>query len=91
MIVIDKLVWDNWNVEHIARHDVIPEEVEEVCHGKYIVRKTYDKRLLLIGPTLSGRMLAIVLGITKRKRHYYPVTARPASKKEIRLYEDEYE
>lgn len=91
MIVVDKLVWDSWNVEHIARHDVIPEEVEEVCHGKYIVRETYDKRLLLIGPTLSERMLAIVLGTTKRKGRYYPVTARPASKKEIRLYEDEYE
>jgi uncharacterized DUF497 family protein len=53
--------------------------------------KTYDNRLLLIGPTLSKRMLAIVLGTTKRKGRYYLVTARSASKKEIRLYEDEQE
>jgi len=84
MIVIVKLVWDSWNVEHIARHDVIPEEVEEVCHGKYIVRETYDKRLLLIGPTLSERILAIVLGTTKRRgaiirlQHGLPVRRRSA-------------
>ena len=33
MIVIRRLVWDTWNIVHIARHDVVPDEVEEVCHG----------------------------------------------------------
>jgi hypothetical protein len=27
--------------------------------------------------------------MTKKKRVYYPVTARPADKKEIRLYDEE--
>lgn len=49
MIFLRKLVWDSWNVAHIARHEVTPNEVEEVCHGEYIVRQTYDDRLLLIG------------------------------------------
>ena len=31
-IVINALIWDEWNKEHIARHGVTPEEVEEVCH-----------------------------------------------------------
>ena len=48
MIVIRRLIWDSWNVAHIARHEVTPDEVEEVCQGEYIVRQTYDERLLLI-------------------------------------------
>ena len=33
MIVIRRLIWDSWNITHIARHDVTPDEVEDVCHG----------------------------------------------------------
>ncbi len=50
------------------------------------VRQTYDERLLLIGPALNGRMLVVILGPTKKRGVYYPVTARPASKKERNLY-----
>jgi hypothetical protein len=42
MIVISRLIWDSWNVAHIARHEVVPDEVEEVCHGPFIIRQTYD-------------------------------------------------
>jgi uncharacterized DUF497 family protein len=86
MIVIRRLIWDSWNVAHIARHEVTSDEVEEVCHGEYIVRQTYDERLLLIGPALNGRMLVVILGPTKKRGVYYPVTARSASKKERNLY-----
>ncbi len=89
MIFLRRLVWDSWNVAHIARHEVTPGEVEEVCHGEYIVRQTYDDRLLLIGPTLSGRILAVILDPTKKAGVYYPVTARPASRKECGLYKNE--
>jgi len=30
---IKKLIWDLWNIAHIARHEVIPEEVEDSCHN----------------------------------------------------------
>ncbi len=29
MIVIRRLIWNSWNIEHIARHDVTPDEVED--------------------------------------------------------------
>jgi hypothetical protein len=29
MLFVRRLIWDTWNIAHIARHDVIPEEVEE--------------------------------------------------------------
>jgi len=31
MLFIRALLWDDWNEEHIARHGVEREEVEEVC------------------------------------------------------------
>ena len=93
MVYIRRLIWENGpdgNIEHIARHCVTPEEVEEVCYGQFIDREAYGSRFLIIGPTYSGRMLAIVLGpIRKKKGIYYPVTARPATKNEIQLYDDE--
>jgi hypothetical protein len=61
MIVIRKLIWDSWNIAHIARHDVTPDEVEDVCHGNYITSQTYKGRIRVIGPTSTGRMLAIIL------------------------------
>ncbi len=29
---ISKLEWDDYRVEHIAEHDVVPHEVWEVCN-----------------------------------------------------------
>ena len=89
MIFIRRLVWDSWNVAHIARHEVVLDEVEEVCHGQYVVLQTYNDRLLLIGSTLTGRMLTVILGLTDQSDVYYPVTARSASMKERRFYKNE--
>ncbi len=88
-LYIESLEWDSENIEHIARHHVTPDEVEEICHGLHIAKRAYEGRLLLIGPTLSGRMLGIVLAPKKRRRAYRPITARPARKDEIQLYDDE--
>ncbi|HZS02167.1 MAG TPA: BrnT family toxin [Chloroflexota bacterium] len=88
MVFVRRLRWDAWNVTHIARHSVVPEEVEEVCHGDPLAQQTYSRRLVLIGPTATGRMLAVVLAPMGRGV-YYPVTARPASRKERGLYRQE--
>lgn len=85
MTFVQRLVWNTWNVAHIARHEVAPEEVEEVCHGEPLALRGYRNRIILIGPTDVGRMLAVVLG-PEAEGVYYPVTARPASRKERRFY-----
>jgi uncharacterized DUF497 family protein len=85
MRIVRRLIRDSWNVAHIARHNVVPREVEEVCHGDHIVRETYAGRLMLIGPTAGGRMLAVVLA-PEGDDGYYPVTARPADRKERTIY-----
>ena len=85
MLFIRRLIWDAGNVAHIARHDVSQEEVEEVCEGEFIHRETYKGRLLIIGPTQTGRILAIVLA-PEGEDVYYVVTARPADRRERRDY-----
>lgn len=82
MLTINRLLWDTWNVAHIARHQVLPDEVVEVCEGDFSERLTYGGRFLLVGPTRHGRMCAVVLESTEQANVFYPVTARPASRKE---------
>jgi uncharacterized DUF497 family protein len=86
MIVVGPLRWNPRNIAHIARHGVLSNEVDDVCGGDYLVRQAYEGRLMLIGPTATGRMLAVVLEF-EGEDAVYPVTARPASRKERRLYQ----
>jgi len=85
MVHVRELVWDAWNVGHIARHEVTPDEVEEVCRGFTHASRTYKGRLRLIGQTTSGRTLTVILAPVQPEI-YYPVTARPASRREREMY-----
>lgn len=89
MLIISRLVWDDWNVEHIARHDVSPEEVEEVCHREALVHETYGGRLRVIGMTSSGKALTVIAAPKGEDGVYYPVTARAASSRERMIYREE--
>ena len=90
MLVVRRLIWDPWNIGHIARHEVTPEEVEEVCHGDPVVQVGKQGRSLVFGPTGSGRMLAVVMDPESEETGvYYPVTARPASRRERAIYAGE--
>jgi len=84
---VRQLLWDSWNIAHIARHNVTPEEVEQVCRGDYETFDTYKGRILVIDPTITGHMLAIILN-PKGDDLYYPVTARVADRKERRMYQE---
>ncbi len=87
MLLVRRLIWDPWNVAHIARHRVTPDEVEAVCHGRPIVSATYAARLRVVGPSQSGRMVTVILA-PRGRGVYYPVTARPASRPELRRYQE---
>ena len=86
VLVINTLIWDDWNKNHIARHDVTPEEVEEVCQSKYLVLDGHHGRFVIVGTTQANRVLAIIIDPEAENGVYYPVTARPADRKERRLY-----
>lgn len=49
--------------------------------------ETYNNRYLVIAPLSNKRLLAIVLASVGESK-YYPVSARIASKKERRMYQE---
>ena len=88
MTVVQRLLWDSWNVAHIARHDVTPDQVEEICHQDAVTSETYGGRIRMIGQT-RGRILTGILAPQAEEGVYYVVTARTASKKERQRFRDQ--
>ncbi|OGM30451.1 hypothetical protein A2630_01885 [Candidatus Woesebacteria bacterium RIFCSPHIGHO2_01_FULL_44_10] len=83
MTVIKSLVWDDWNIDHIARHNVNPEEVEWVCSTRNVFAKGKQGTYKVIGQTQSGRYLTVIVA-PRGRGWFYPVTARDSDKKEKR-------
>jgi len=84
---IHRFQWNNSNVEHIVRHEVTPEEVEEVFRNRPFFRKARKDRWIAYGSTESGRLLFVVfesVGGTARV-----VTAREMDLSERRYYRRE--
>jgi len=75
--------WDEANQAHIARHEISREEVEEALEGLTIgagtVFRNGERRAAMVGATLSGRILFVV--ITVREQWIRVVTAYPAQPK----------
>ena len=67
--------WDDNNSEHIVRHGVEPEEVEEIvyedCHASWIVRARRrgirETRWMVFGQTCGGRYLVAVIAPYPRR------------------------
>lgn len=51
--------WDKDNVEHIARHRVTPEDVEEAFEGEHLIRRSRSGRYVLFGRSAAGRYLMV--------------------------------
>lgn len=85
MFFIGNLVWDEWNAEHVAQHDVKVEEVEETCFSRPFVTRARGRTFRAIGQTAVGRYWTVILA-PRGKGSYYPVTAREATEGERRLY-----
>lgn len=82
--------WDDANTEHIARHDVEPEEAEEAATDPDRVAapayrsQSGERRQAMTGRTEDGRILTVIL--TRRGDLFRVVTAREASPSERRAY-----
>jgi uncharacterized DUF497 family protein len=88
-MTIHELIWPEERIEHIARHGVTPEEVEEVCFGQPLVLRAKSEGdnpvYYALGQTESGRYLfCVVIQFPDGKG--YPVTARPMTEKEKQRY-----
>lgn len=88
---ISEFEWDRANIEHIAEHNVVPEEAEQVFFDtnqvidEDVKHSVTEKRLLIIGKTKKGRLLYQVFTIRGNKIRV--ISSRDINKKEVAFYE----
>jgi uncharacterized protein len=86
---IREFIWNEDRIDYIARHSVVPEEVEEACFGFSWTQKTKSEGqnpvYHVLGQTSSGRYLFCVV-IHFPDGRGYPVTARPMTDKEKKRF-----
>lgn len=74
IVIIGELEWDDESIKHIARHNVNPKEVEDICFGVHISQKEGNKRYILSGQSAGGRYLNVVVERAGRGI-FRPITA----------------
>ena len=80
--------WNAANIEHIALHNITPEEAEQVIENDPLdagaVLRNGEARTVHLGETDAGRVLVVI--ITEREGKYRVVTARPSRRQEREFY-----
>ena len=82
---IRAMAWDFRSAEHIARHGVLQQEVEELIEGLYLTRRTRSKCSMVYGRTYAGRYLVVVIA-PRSEGYAYVVTARDMTWTEKRWF-----
>lgn len=73
---IAELLWDDYRIEHVARHHVESEEVQEVCDDPFVIAYRHGpNRYRLYGQTAAGRYLFVVVERVQGSL-FRPITAR---------------
>ena len=87
--------WDDDNIEHLARHSIEPEAVEEVvyedCYPAWVVRgrrrEIRELRWTVFGQTCAGRYLVAVIAPYPQRGVWRAVTAREMERPTRRRYQ----
>jgi uncharacterized DUF497 family protein len=80
------LLWDEENEEHVLRHNLDPEEVEQAFYSSSsIIRQSRDSTYRVIGGSNGGRYLTIIVA-PRPGGNWCVVTARDPSLLERRTY-----
>jgi uncharacterized DUF497 family protein len=79
--------WNDWNVEHLADHGVLPAEAEAVVEQtrRPFPRKIDDDKWLAWGHGQGGRLLQVVF-VLDEDDSVYVIHARPLSPREKQRY-----
>lgn len=87
-IKIKELIFDEWNIEHIKKHNISVREIEIAVMNMSAHKRAKRGRYIAIGRSRK-RIISIVISRIKTGT-YYVVTARDSDKKERKLvYEKE--
>ena len=83
---INEFEWDDNNIEHISRHGIFPDEVEDVAFDDDPwIRKGRKGTRYMLGYTIAGRYLFTVY-ILKGKELARVITSMDMDEKTRRLY-----
>ncbi len=83
---ISEFEWDDHNIEHIARHQVSPDEVEDVAFDdEPWIRRGKKGTRYMLGFTIGGRYLFVVY-VLKRNGVARAITAMDMDHKTRKLY-----
>jgi uncharacterized DUF497 family protein len=85
-VIVDTLIIEEDRPTHIAKHNIIIDEILEVLTGDYVYIAGRENRWLIIGKTARKVFLTIVLGERPEQNTYGLITARPARRKERSFY-----
>jgi len=78
--------WDHFNIEHIARHNISPDEIEDVAFDdEPWIRKGREGTRYMLGYTVAGRYLFTVYAL-KGKGIARVITAIDMDEKTRKLY-----
>ncbi len=81
MRTITSIKWTDGSIEHVSRHAVRPEEVEEACFNEDeipFIRSGKENLHYVFGKTYSGRFLFVVVRFI-RQGEAKVITARDMS------------
>lgn len=88
---IREFEWDDNNIEHIARHGVFPDEVEDVAFDDDPwIRKGRKGTRYMLGYTVAGRYLFVVY-VLKGKGIARVITSMGMDDKTKKLYKKRVE
>ncbi|MBM4135654.1 MAG: BrnT family toxin [Nitrospira sp.] len=83
---ITEFEWDENNIEHIFRHNVLPDEIEDVAfEDEPWIKKGRQGTRYMLGYTVSGRYLFTVY-ILKGKGIARVITSMDMDEKTRKLY-----
>ncbi len=85
-IVVRQIIWDDWNIEHISQHNVVPDEVELSMADEHAVfLRATQGRIVILGRA-KKRLITTILNEQSVEGTFYVITARDMSKKERAFY-----
>ena len=79
-VVIKKLVWDSYNIEHIKKHGVTKKEIENAVKLIRYHKHTHNQRYLVVCE--GDKRLVTIVVARKLLSTYYVVSARTAKRSE---------
>ena len=83
---IKEFQWDDNNIEHIARHNVYPDEVEDVAFDDDPwIKKGRKGTRYMLGYTIAGRYLSVVY-VLRSEGVARVITAMDMDDKSRKLY-----